>query len=481
MKTQLFVSLFFLIIASSCSTTSVRNELITAAYFDQIKEEQDQAKMGLFFSQMPKGGDIHHHYSGALYAETYLDWARERGHCISVKTLRIAECNTSDDSIITIDSLKENTELYRSVLETWSDIDYSNHYHSETQPDLHFFNTFTYFGEVSGYDYEEGLANIKNRAVNENVQYIETMLKVPPIDSDIPSDLNDTLAQIQLRADTTALNKILDSISNLIQQDSLYQSSIDDFLDSVYVYHDGLDDDYFKLRYQTYAVRTLDPVIVFTQLFSGFDATTKDESNLLVGVNIVAPENGIVSLRDYWLHMHMFRYLKSRFPGIHTAMHAGELAVGMVPPENLNNHIHDAVFIAGANRIGHGVDIPFELNAIETLEKMRSDSIAIEINLTSNEFILGVYGNAHPINIYYEAGVPIIISTDDAGVSRNTIVTEYVKLASRYDFSYDQIKSFCFNSIRYSFMEPTDKKLIIRALTHRFKEFESNIAGMNGG
>lgn len=51
------------------------------------------------------------------------------------------------------------------------------------------------------------------------------------------------------------------------------------------------------IRYQTYAVRVLEPLQVFTDLFSGYLAA--DKSPLIVGVNIVAPENNPVTLKDY--------------------------------------------------------------------------------------------------------------------------------------------------------------------------------------
>jgi adenosine deaminase len=37
-----------------------------------------------------------------------------------------------------------------------------------------------------------------------------------------------------------------------------------------------------------------------------------------------------------------------------------ELTLGLVQPEDLTSHINDAVYTAGANRIGHGVDMAYE-------------------------------------------------------------------------------------------------------------------------
>jgi hypothetical protein len=40
----------------------------------------------------------------------------------------------------------------------------------------------------------------------------------------------------------------------------------------------------------------------------------------------------------------------------------------------------------------------------------------VEINLTSNDQILGVHGAMHPFPAYRAAGVPTVLSTDDEGV-----------------------------------------------------------------
>ncbi len=468
-----FVIIAFLL--QACAVNLNNNEHITEVYFQEILNSNDKANMGLFFSLMPKGGDIHHHYSGALYAETYLDWAAKKGQCISTDSYQLIACNEDDDQVITIDSLKRNTRLYRTILEAWSDINFSDHYHHETEPDLQFFNTFSYFGEISGSFYRNGLENIKKRAVDENVQYVETMINAPPTNTTFRQSQIDSIKNYQNKNDTINLVKTFELMEQAIISNPTYDSSITAYIDSLHKYHEGIDDLDFKLRYQTYAVRTLNPGVVFGQLYSGFDATSRDTSNLIVGVNIVAPENGLVSLQDYRLHMQMFRFLKTKFPTVKTAMHAGELHVGMVKPEDLTFHIHDAVFIAKANRIGHGVDIPYENQPIKILEKMKVDSIAIEINLTSNEFILGVYGNDHPIKIYYDFGVPVIIATDDAGVSRNSLTTEYVKLASRYQFKYTQIKGIVFNSIQFSFLNPEEKSQVTSRLIQKFEKFEDEI------
>jgi hypothetical protein len=82
-----------------------------------------------------------------------------------------------------------------------------------------------------------------------------------------------------------------------------------------------IDDERFTMRYQTYVLRLLNPSQVFSSMVSGFKAARM--SDKIVGVNIVGQESTMVSMRDYTLHMKMFRFLKSRYPDVKVAMHAG--------------------------------------------------------------------------------------------------------------------------------------------------------------
>jgi adenosine deaminase len=464
-----------LVMLISCCNTRNRNLETTDRYFEKIKKEGDRAGLTMFFTQMPKGGDLHHHYSGALYVETYLDWAAAEHFQIDTITLKLDTAKVKSPESITVDKLRKESALYRAVVDMWSDEDFCNNFHLQNPPDQHFFNTFHYFGPISGTNYKDGLAEIKQEAELENVQYIETMLNYPLVEAHFRPGLSDSRIDGQGRQDTVLLFRIFNLFTRSLQSSKAYDSAITAYLASLHNYHEGMDDSGFTMRFQSYSPRTIPAAKVFATLFGAFDAAERDKSAVLVGVNIVAPENDLVSMRDYWLHMQMFRFLKRKFPSVKTAMHAGELCLGMVKPQDLTYHIYDAVFIAGANRIGHGVDIPYETQAPQILQKMKSDSIPVEINLSSNEFILGIKGEDHPINLYYDAGVPIVISTDDPGVSRNNLSYEYVLLASGYHFSYKQIKSFVFNSIKYSFLKENEKAALETKLSARFEAFEAEI------
>lgn len=120
-------------------------------------------------------------------------------------------------------------------------------------------------------------------------------------------------------------------------------------------------------------------------------------------------------MRDYDLHMRMFHFLNGVYPGVKLSLHAGELTTGLVPTEGLRHHIRAAIDVAGANRIGHGVDVALEDDPASLLAEMARRHVMVEVNLTSNDEILGIKGAAHPFPLYRRAGVPVALSTDDEG------------------------------------------------------------------
>ena len=444
------------------------------------------AELNIFANMLPKGGDIHHHYAGAIYAETYLEWAGKKNYCIyreSDHKLKVQkyhiETRPADELAegagkicISADAVRKDNAFYRDLLMRWSDKDYGNHFHEQLAPDLQFFSTFGFIGPVAGAAYQEGLLDLKDRAKAENVQYLETMLERSPEINN--QKLAKKINNLKDENTEEEMEAVFNEFADFMANDPAAKAKIENYVKNMEEAAAEIDDADFKLRFQAYVTRNDDPAKVFSCLYSAFAAA--ESSALIVGVNIVGPENGYVAMRDYSLHMKMFRFLNERFPGIKLSLHAGELALGMVPPEGLKSHVREAVEIAMADRIGHGVDIAHETDPDELLEVLKERKVAIEVNLTSNSFILGVENEAHPVQIYRYHNVPFVISTDDPGVSRNNLSGEYLLFMTRYRPSYEELKKVVYNSIRYSFLGETEKTIELKSLDRRFAAFEARIA-----
>lgn len=124
----------------------------------------------------------------------------------------------------------------------------------------------------------------------------------------------------------------------------------------------------------------------------------------------------------------------------------------MVPPDGLRFHIREAVDLGHAERIGHGVDIMYETDPHALLKEMAARHVMVEINLTSNDVILGVSTNHHPLPVYRGAGVPVALSTDDEGVSRIDVTHEYTRAVSDFNLGYLDVKNMARTSLEHSFL-----------------------------
>jgi adenosine deaminase len=92
-------------------------------------------------------------------------------------------------------------------------------------------------------------------------------------------------------------------------------------------------------------------------------------------------------------------------------------------------------------------DRPYEL-----LKEMADKHVLVEVNLTSNDAILGISGKHHPFELYRKFGVPVALSTDDEGVSRIDLTHEYQRAVESYDLGYADVKQLARASLEYSFL-----------------------------
>lgn len=437
--------IIFVVTAFVLSTSVIaksKAEYSTERYFEAIKTNPH--KLTVFLQSMPKGGDLHNHESGATYAENMIKYAYNDNLCVDGATLAVF-ANPHCESQFLLNNAVKDPEFYDKIIDAWS----MRHFipSKETGHD-HFFSTFGKFGLIANQHRGEILAEITDRAGKENESYLELMVTA---DGNESGRLGKKLGwdadfgKMREKLLAADFDKIINDISVSLAEDNAKMQTI--LACGTNQAKPGCN---VKVRYLYQVLREQDPEMVFAQLLAGFEAASKDKN--VVGINMVQPEDGKISMRDYKLHMQMVGYLHQIYPDIHISLHAGELNSALVPPAGLRFHINDAVNIAMANRIGHGVDIAGEDNAESLLQTMADKHIMVEINLSSNASILNVDGKSHPLPLYMRYGVPVSLSTDDEGVSRSNLVKEYQHAVKTFNIDYLTLKTFARNSLTYSFL-----------------------------
>lgn len=414
------------------------------------REGDREGELRAFVQRLPKGGDIHSHLSGAVYAERYLEWAAADGYCVDPAGPALVEPSAcgQDSDYFAAAELTSRPAVYDALINAWST---RNLAFAGRSGHDQFFQAFGGFGSISSaMDRQDDMvAEVANRAASQHIFYLELMMTVRG------SEVRQLGQQVGWHPDFAEMQQRLlaAGLPELVAQGSqdmaaLAQQTQQTLGCGTAAAQPGCE---VTVRFLQQTTRTRSPQEVFAQFVYAFELAKADAQ--VVGINLVAPEDHPVALRDYTLQMQMLQFLKRQFPEVQVALHAGELTLGLVPPADLRFHIRQAVELAQASRIGHGVGVLHEEDPFQLLEMMRQREVLVEICLTSNEVILNVEGAAHPFESYWAAGVPLTLASDDEGIARIDLSHEYGLALQRYELTYLGLKTLARNSLEYSFLE----------------------------
>ena len=418
----------------------------------------DPLNLYAFLARMPKGADLHNHLTGAVYAESWIRAATEDNLCVDLATHSFFQSRSMTDSIppqpvcgddnLPAARANQDQHLYGALIDAFSMRNFVPS--TGVSGHDHFFDAFAKFHGVSHVHTGEFLDEVATRAAAQNEQYMELML-TPPFDHTAAiakelgwhanrsfAEFRDQLFAKGLRDDIAVVRANLDEAESIRRQAERCGEPNPAPACAV------------QLRYLYQVLRGFPPEQVFAQTLLGFEAASADPR--VVGLNLVMPEDGYVSMSDYALQMRMVGFLHGVYPKVHITLHAGELAPGLVTYEGLCCHIRQAVEDAHAERIGHGVDVMYEDRPYDLLKEMAAKHVMVEINLSSNEMILGISGKNHPFPVYRKFGVPVALSTDDEGVSRIDLTHEYVRAVETYALSYADLKQMVRTGLEHDFL-----------------------------
>ncbi len=469
------IYLFILLVSYSCNLKDkgTKQELKVNTYFSSIKN--DKGRLTDFFLKMPKGGNIHQHAVGAVYAEKIIEFALDDSCYINPNVYQLyanqdQALKWGDQLAIPINTLLIDEPNKRdSIINYWSVRNYKKFNRDGRS---WFFDAFMKIIPACIGNEAEILTELCKKAKEENVQYIETMIGV--------ANVENSLSMLAYSMEQNNTYNLLDSgFEGLYERYKSYgmDELAKEYADSLDSFISRSDTNGVTLRCQIQGSRLRDDhVLTFGKLMLAFK--TAELTNNLVGVNFAGPEDYEVSLENYSLHMHMFQFLRAKHPNVDISLHAGELALGKgaTRDKDLKFHIYEAIAVAGASRIGHGVDLFHESKKDEIIKLMKEKGVAVEINLESNEVILETNPQTHPVNYYLDKNIPICLCTDDEGILRTNLTNQYLLLLDYVpNISYLGIKQIVKNSIQYSFLDSIDKQSVLDDLEEKFDVFEKHV------
>ena len=330
------------------------NEAKIAALVARLKA--NPVALRILLIEMPKGGDLHNHLDGSVWAEDYLKWAATDNGCIDGKTRALSFGPCKDGQVAARGLIDRDPVFYQSTIDALSMRNFVPGLGTgEANGHDHTFVTFPRFGALVTPHLGDSLAVTRLQAAADHVQYMEQI--TDPAGAFSPELLGavKTYSATDFEANLAQVAPLLPKLvaEARAEYDAAEAKMREQLGCGTAAAKPGCT---VTVRYVFFVLRTFQPAQVFAQ----------------------------VALRDFSLHMRMFQFFQKKYPQVKLSLHAGEVSLGLVPPAALGFHIRDTVEIAGASRIGHGYALRYEKDARGLLAQMAKKQVMVEINLSSN-------------------------------------------------------------------------------------------------
>ncbi len=260
-----------------------------------------------FLAAMPKGGDLHVHLVGAVYAESWIGAAAEDQMCVNISSLSLVQPHsqgTCEQGEVPAGKAYHDQHLYDALVDAFSMRGFVPS--AGVTGHDHFFDAFPKFMTVDPRHTGEWLDEVATRAAAQNEQYLELMV-TPPFDHTAAiakefgwsanrgfTEFREQLLAHGLRDDVAVVRSYLDQAESSRRQSERCGEP-----------NPAAPCD-LKIRYIYQVLRAFPPEQVFAQTLLGFEAAVADPR--IVAVNYVQPEDGQVAMSDYSLHMRMLDF-----------------------------------------------------------------------------------------------------------------------------------------------------------------------------
>ena len=430
------LSLYLPVFALANGEMTLRTNADVARYFETAKG--NEAMLIAFLHKMPKGADLHAHPSGSVYPEGMVDTAIAKGLFYDRALRTFVEKKPSGD-FFTADELRFDYKKYNEVLDGLSIRNTSTEAESGN---VHFFTAFGRFGPAQP-DVETQMREILTRAAGQRISHLELMTSARsnPDGSVNIKGTRDKLAQYNAARDTV--------MRELAAAGDPWDISV---TWSLTLYRD--------IAPKVNGASTMEGYADWwrRQVNGHLEVAFQCADQGAGAVTVLSPEDSWVARTQFALQFSIideeWQAFQKKHPGntVKVHPHGGELTLEFSPYADLRTRISDTLNKGHASRLGHGVSIAWDDNVYGLLQKMHDEKIALELCLTSNRGILNVTPDRHPFPLYWAAGVPLVLNTDDEGISRGNLTMEYVRAAQWFKLSYGTMKWLAFNSLEYSFL-----------------------------
>jgi adenosine deaminase len=94
------------------------NTVLATAYFEAVRDRHTELRAFLY--GMPKGGDLHTHLSGAVYAERFITWAAQQNMCADLTNVLLSKSQCDLPGDVPVANAMHDQLLYDRLVNAFS-------------------------------------------------------------------------------------------------------------------------------------------------------------------------------------------------------------------------------------------------------------------------------------------------------------------------------------------------------------------------
>ncbi len=424
--------------------------------FDGIKREASPEELYRFLYAVPKGGDLHHHHGGSIFAE---DWYRVatdpslNGGVRYFTRHRIENCGEEGD--LAWGRSGHDRTLYWVNINEWAWEALSKCHRREFKP----------IGKLTEKEREAWEASMildrpgegRNEFFENHWSRINHLFKNPYVMAEL-------LVQNMKHYGGEGLIYLEPQVGMKGFHDGDGEPLSSSAVNEIYRERISRPD----ARKTGLTIRFLVTVLRFSdnapqQIEPTFEFISR-HSDLWRGINMAGREDNQKGFPARFTKA--FDDALRSYSGIGISIHAGE-------QDEPSSHIFDTLRL-GATRIGHAVNL---IDDAQTMQLMRCGKFMLEINLVSNHMLEYVqHPRDHPFPIYLRHGIPCALSTDDRGMFDSNMTDEYYTAVTNFNLAWKELVELGHNSLRFSFAQPHVVADLIEQYRENIANFERRLA-----
>ena len=146
--------------------------VVAGASFEAARDNHTELRA--FLRRMPKGGDLHTHLSGAVYAERFIAWAAQQNLCADPENVLLSKPRCDLPGDVSAADAMHDQKLYDQLVNAFSTRSFVPTVAVPSDHDK-FFAAFDKFGAASGSRFVDMTIDQLKQYDSENVQYVEFM------------------------------------------------------------------------------------------------------------------------------------------------------------------------------------------------------------------------------------------------------------------------------------------------------------------